>query len=182
MANKSIDNESRQRSNNLIFYGIPENLSEDPTAALSSFLVVHLSLDPHAIFVQRTHRLGRLKSHRPGPSVQVKQRPLIANFRDYPDVELILVNAKKLKGTQYGINRDDPNEIVQARKPLFKKKKELQSANPLSTVSIQYPAKLVMDGKVVTDMFLDWANAMKLNRLVGYVAVYGQGAPCRGFL
>lgn len=111
-----------------------------------------IDLDPDAIFVQRAHRLGRLKSHRPGPSVQVKHRPLIANFRDYPDVELILSNAKKLKGTQYGINRDYPNEIVQARKPLFKQKKELQNANPLSTVSIQYPAKLV------TDMFPDWST------------------------
>ena len=165
LAYKSIDNESRQRRNNLIFYGIPENLSEDSTAVLSSFLVDHLSIDSDAIFVQRAHRLGRLKSHRPGPSVQVKHRPLIANFRDNPDVELILANAKKLKGTQYGINRDYPNELVQARKPLFKQKKELQSANPLSNVSIQYPAKLVMDRKVVTDMFPDWANAMKLNRL-----------------
>ena len=34
LAYKSIDNESRQRRNNLIFYGIPKNLSEDPDRCL----------------------------------------------------------------------------------------------------------------------------------------------------
>ena len=96
---KAIDNESRQRRNNLIFYGITESLNEDPLASLNIFLADRLSLDPDAIYVQRVHRLGRLKSRRPGLSGHVRHRPLIANFRDYPDVELILSSAKKLKGT-----------------------------------------------------------------------------------
>ena len=80
-------------------------------------------------------------------------------------MELVISNAVKLKGTRFGINRDYPQEIIGARKPLYKEKKELRSKNPNSNISIRYPAKLVMDGQVIRDMFPDWARVMKQNRL-----------------
>ena len=167
LAYKSIDNEARQRRNNLIFWGIPETFQEDSCAALSQFLADHLTLDPDTIFIQRAHRMGRFKHTRgrPGHPVEIKNRPLIAAFRDYPDVELILSNVNKLIGTHFGINRDFPQEIVSARKILSKEKKELKIHNPNSDISIRYPAKLIMDKKVVKDMFPDWAMVMKQDRL-----------------
>ena len=146
LAYKSIDSESRQRRNNLIFWGIAESLNEDSSVALSEFLSEHLGLDTDHIFVQRAHRIGKFKRQRPGQPL--KQRPLIACFRDYPDVELILANANKLQGTQYGINRDYPHEIVNARKSLLEEKKRLKTQNPNASISIQYPAKLVHKGQV----------------------------------
>ena len=167
LAYKSIDNESRQRRNNLIFWGIPETRNEDCSTVLSEFLSDKLGLDPDAIFIQRAHRVGRFKPRRQGSgqSTPINHRPLIAAFRDYPDVELVISNAGKLKGTRFGINRDYPQEIIDARKPLYKEKKELRSKNPNSNISIRYPAKLVMDGQVIRDMFPDWARVMKQNRL-----------------
>ena len=91
---------------------------------------------------------------------------MIAGFRDYPDVELIISNAGKLKGTRFGINRDYLQEIVDARKPLYKKKKELKTQNPRANIAIQYPAKLVIDGRVIRDMFPKWYITIRLNRLV----------------
>ena len=43
--------------------------------------------------------------------------------------------------------------------------KKRKSLNPNSNISIRYPAKLVMDGQVIRDMFPDWARIMKQNRL-----------------
>ena len=163
LAYKSIDSEARQRRNNLIFWGITESLNEDSSLVLAQFLSEHLSLDADAIFVQRAHRIGKFKRQRPGQSV--KHRPLIACFRDYPDVELILSNANKLQGTRYGINRDYPREIIDARKPLFEEKKRLKSQNPNATISIQYPAKLVMNGRVIKDKFPQWLTVMRSDRL-----------------
>ena len=73
-------------------------------------------------------------------------RPIIVNFRDYQDVEMILENANKLKGTSFRINRDFTKEIIDARSklwPLYKKAKE---NNPNSKVFIGYPAKLIVNG------------------------------------
>ena len=46
-------------------------------------------------------------------------RPVIAAFRDYQDTEDIMSNARKLKGAKLRVNRDNPVEIVDARKALF---------------------------------------------------------------
>ena len=74
--------------------------------SLATFLGDKLGLDPDAIFIQRVHRLGTRSKWRGMRGQQAKHRSIIAAFRDFPDVELILANAKKLKGTTYGINRD----------------------------------------------------------------------------
>ena len=146
LAYRSIDLEARQRRNNLIFWGIPEVRSENCMTLVADFLAEHLELDPDRICIQRTHRVG--KPPKPHKFVigqatnKPKHRPLIALFRDYQDVELILGSAKKLKGKGFGINRDYPPEIIAARKPLFAEKKKLQLANPNTKISIQYPAKL----------------------------------------
>lgn len=179
LAYKSIDNEARQRRNNLIFWGIPETLNEDCMTVISEFLSDKLAIDPDAIYIQRAHRIGRINTRRHGSSqsAPTKHRPLIAAFRDYPDVELIISNAGKLKGTTFGINRDYPQEIVDARKPLFREKKQLKSLNPSSNISIQYPAKLVKDGLVVKDMLPDWFRVMKGNRISseGYIRTESNG-------
>ena len=171
LAYKSIDSESRQRRNNLIFWGIPESLNEDSSVVLAEFLGEHLGLDSDAIFIQRAHRIGNPRQQRQRPGQPVKHRPLVACFRDYPDVELILSNAGKLKNTRFGINRDYPQEIINARKPLFEEKKTLKAQNPGAKISIHYPAKLVMNGRVMKDMFPQWYTVMRGGRLdtSGYV-------------
>lgn len=167
LAYKSIDSEARQRRNNLVFWGIPESVSEDCSVVLNDFLATQLHLDPDNIYVQRVHRIGKLKplQRRGSGPARPRHRPLIAAFRDYPDVELILSNVDKLQGSNFGINRDYPQEIVNARKPLFKEKKELKNQFPSAKISIQFPAKLIKDGHVIRDMFPNWHKVLKLDRL-----------------
>ena len=172
LAYKSIDVEARQRRNNLIFWGIPEFVNEDCMTTLREFFADKLDLDPESISIQRIHRIGR-RQHpgrtRANQATQNKHRPLIALFRDYQDVELILSNAGKLRGTRFCINRDYPQEIINARKPLLALKRELKSQNPSSRISIQYPAKLIKDGQIIRDMFPDWQQVMRKSRLT-YIA------------
>ena len=167
LAYKSIDIEARQRRNNLLFLGIPEVRNEDCLIVISEFLGDKLGLDADAITIQRAHRIGK-PQHRQnviGRAVRIRHRPLIVAFRDYQDVEPVLSHANRLQGTPFGVNRDYPQEIIAARKPLFKEKKSLKAKQPNSSISIQYPAKLIVDGRVVKDMFPDWFKIMKCDRL-----------------
>ena len=165
LAYKSIDGEARQRRNNLIFWGIPEFVNEDCMTTLREFFADKLDLDPESISIQRIHRIGRRQQ--PGRTLanqatQNKHRPLIALFRDYQDVELILSNAGKLRGTRFGINRDYPQEIINARKPLLALKRELKSQNPSSRISIQYPE--LLNSSITEGEILKCINSLKNNK------------------
>lgn len=153
---KSIDIESRSRRRNLIFWGIAESPVEakdtaTPYKLVHNFIRVDLGIE-RVMFIERAHRLGRFK---PGVC-----RPIIAAFRDYPDTEEIMSNARKLKGTLLRVNRDYPSEIVEARRALYPMYKEYRDQNKYNKVSIQYPAKLVVNGAVIRDMFPDWSEIM----------------------
>lgn len=156
---RSIDAEARSRRNNLIFRGIPELLkSENCIDLVKRFICVDLDIDTSSIYIQRAHRLG-------APN-RDKSRPIIACFRDHQDVENILSFAHKLKGKpELGINRDYPNEIVEARSRIWPKFKEMKAANPPRTVHIGYPAKLIVQKKVVIDEFPDWREVLQTSRL-----------------
>ena len=162
---KSVDMETRSRRCNLLFRGIVEPVGENNLQALQALqdlLADKLDLDPESICIQRVHRVGRPPLRRfSGP---VKHRPLIAAFRDFQDVELIISNANKLKGTGYGIHRDLPKEILDARKPLWTKFKEEKTVDPQAKLTIAYPAKLIKNGRVIADALPEWHSIMKKSR------------------
>ena len=169
MEYKSIDMEARSRRNNLIFRGHPENLeSDDCVTIIRDHLIKRLGMNPH-ICIQRAHRLGSINPQRRsrGSGVSTQPRPIIVNFRDYEDVELILDNAKKLKNTPYGINRDYPKEIVSARSKLWPMFKKAREENSKGSVYIGYPAKLIVNRKVVADQFPDWRQVLRGSRIQG---------------
>lgn len=155
---KSIDQEARARRNNLIFRDIPEmSINENCENVLSTFIEDYLDIDTSQIYVQAVHRIGAPRRD--------KIRPIIANFIDRKDTECILEHAYKLKGTEYGINRDYPNEIVAARSRLWPKYKELKAKYRKSAVFIGYPAKLIVNKRVVRDEFPDWNEIIRQSRI-----------------
>lgn len=157
---KSIDQEARSRRNNLIFRGFPEvGLNENCEDTLALFVEEYLELDISNIYVQAAHRIG--------PPARNKDRPIICNFVNRKDVDLILSKAYKLKGTNYGINRDYPPEIVQARSRLWPLYKKLKAQNKKGDVFIGYPAKLIVKKKVIRDEFPDWSEIMQKQRAQG---------------
>lgn len=68
-----------------------------------------------------------------------------------------------LKGTHFSVSKDYPKEIVAARRRLMPRfKAERQNRN--NKVSIEYPAKLVVNGKVIADEFADWYPVLEHDR------------------
>ena len=164
LAYKSVDAEAGQRQNNLIGWGIPEAINEDCMEVIKDFLIDKFSLDPEEICIQRAHRIGLLHTGRSRQN-KVRHRALIVAFRDYQDCELILTNASNRKGSDKGVSRNYPQEIINARKPLSTEMKALKANYPSSKISIQYPAKLVIDGRIHMDMFPEWREYMRRDRL-----------------
>ena len=166
---KTIDMEARNRRNNLVFRGHPENLEDDNCIGIiRRFISEKLGLSPINICIQRAHRLGNLNQRRNRGGRQnpgIRPRPIIVNFRDYSDVELILENAYKLKGTPFGINKDYPREILNARVQIWPQYKKAREQNPNTSVYIGYPAKLIVKGRVVVDKFPDWKNIISKSRI-----------------
>ena len=165
---KSIDAEARNRRNNLIFRGIDETMNEDddePERRVLEIIREHLKID-HTPVIQRAHRLGTLKRRRRTPFGQRSptSRPIIVCFRDYKDVELILSYAYKLSNTNYGINKDFPKEITEARSKLWPLYKTERQRNPRGSVYIGFPAKLVVGKRVVEDLFPDWYTVIRGSR------------------
>ena len=95
---------SHSRRNNLIFFGIPEDVNE--TSARTESLLYSLK--------ERVHRLGKRNLNGQKP------RPIIAKFSFYKNNEFILSNACILVGTVFGISQDFPREIVETRRGLVK--------------------------------------------------------------
>ena len=151
---RSIDIEARSRRNNLLFKGFPEARDEDCRRVISRFLEDKLSID-ELPSIERAHRLGRFNP-RKGP------RPIIVAFSFFRDTEDILSQARSLKGTPFGISRDYPPEITrQELWPRFKEARE----DRFNRVTIGYPAKLIVNGAIICDLFPDWDAVMKGSRI-----------------
>ena len=82
LAYKSIDMEARARRNNRICRGFIENYGKNCTQVLQDFLKNQLYIDSQFVYIARAHRLGQRNPRR-----QHNHRPIIANFRDFCDVE-----------------------------------------------------------------------------------------------
>ena len=160
LAYKSIDIEARSRRNNLIFWGLVENHSENCFALIRQFIKNELDLDADRMYLARAHRLGPVKKFS-----GLRKRPLIVNFRDFCDIQSIMSNAHLLRGTPFSVDHDLPKEIGAARKLLWGEIKSIKRSKPSAKCQIVYPAKLLVDGKIVRDEFTDWSEAMKGSRL-----------------
>ncbi|XP_040063739.2 uncharacterized protein LOC120838065 [Ixodes scapularis] len=118
LENKVDDLENRMRRNNLIFFGIPENLNETKRdlekVIISEILEDKLGIEN--VGVERIHRIGRPNKG--------KSRPVILKLFDYNVKENILRNARKLKGTKISISEDFSIHIRQKRKLLWNSAKE----------------------------------------------------------
>ena len=154
---RSIDIEARSRRCNVIFYGLKECRNENAFKFVSQFLQVELDLD-EPMLIERAHRLGPFR-------LGSRPRPIIAAFSSYRDVELIMSHAHLLAGKPFSLGRDFPKEIMAARKVLWSNVKEIKSKTPDARVKIQYPAKLIVNGVVVKNMFPDWGSVIGGHRI-----------------
>ena len=162
---KSLDLEARSRRKNLIFRGLGETRGEDCYGKITDFLYNELRFEEDNFVIDRAHRVG------PRNRRNFLRRPMIVAFRDYYDVEKIIERAYMLKGTRFGVDRDYPKEINNARKLMWNRYKELRETKRRNdTVSLQFPAKIVVNGRVVEDAFPGWNDALKKVRVEPYVS------------
>lgn len=157
---KSMDLEARSRRNNLIFWGLAENYHENCFFLIRDLLKRQLDLDADKMYLTRAHRIGPRNTN-----LRNQRRPIIVNFRDFCDTEAIMKNAYMFKSTPFSVDYDFPKEISEARKSLWSEVKAIKSKNPRAKTQIIYPAKLIVDSRVVCDKFPDWAKVLKDSRL-----------------
>ena len=157
-----VDLEARSRRNNLIFTNIPKPDSETDRECLQrlrEFLKDQLKLPSNEgedFVFQRVHRLGRKRTGVTPNGERWRPWPIIAGFRDFCDRETVLGNAKRLKGTAFGIQQDFPAEIRTARGELWDDYRRARAAQKRAIIA--YPAKLVVDGVVERDMIPGWGK------------------------
>ena len=150
LAYKSIDIEARSRRRNLLFHGLAESRNENCSNLIREFLWDQMGIDADDYYIERVHRLGSLQKarQRKGDSNESIRRPIIVAFFETRNVESILESAYMLRGTKFSVTRDFPIEIVNARRSLMPELiKEKQNRN--NKVSIDYPARLMVNGKTV---------------------------------
>lgn len=111
LAYKSIAQEARSRRNNLIFWGVSKNYNENCFQVIRDFIRHHPDLDAGKRYLARAHRLGTRKIGHQNP-----RRPIIVNFRDFCDTDMIMSRAYMFKNTPFSVCYDLPKEINEARK------------------------------------------------------------------
>ena len=164
---KSIDLEARSRRNNLVFWGITENVKRGCEDLILDFLTHEMRIDTGGMVIDRAHRLGVVNNTHIRNKLDPK-RPIIVRFRDYRDVDHVLDNAYRLKGSRFRVDRDYPKEIVDARTRLYQCSEAYNARKRRSKIQVRYPAKLYIDNRLVRDEFPDWGDLMKESRVVGF--------------
>lgn len=161
---KSIDSEARSMRNNVVIYGLTEKCRYNSKSLVFNFLEDELDIDTSEMQIDRAHRLGQVPDevHR---KRQDPKRPMVVRFRDYVDTEIILSKSYKLKGTNFGVDRQYPKEISVARANLYKSKEAREARSRHQKVQLRYPARLFIDGKCVHDALPDWFKVLGSDRL-----------------
>ena len=160
---KSIDADARLLRNNLLFNGLPEVPNvENCHDIIKSFLRDKLNLEPTTIHISKAQRIGR---PRPVQARGVSRpRTILVTFRDANDVETIMSNTRLLARTNYGISRDYPREIADARRELWGDYKQARSRFGPRNVKLRFPAALEVNGDVVRDLFPRWYETLRGSR------------------
>ena len=76
-----------------------------------------------------------------------------------------MANVNILRDSVYSVNRDFPSEISRGRTLLWPKLKQVRQQYPLAKSSLGYPAKIIMNGKVIEDLFPECDTIIRGSRI-----------------
>ena len=96
----------------------------------------------------RAHLIGCYRGNNP--------RPVIVAFQEYILSERISNLGYMLRDTKFRTSHDHPRETTCARKTLCPHLKQAKALNPMANVTILYPSKFVVNGRVVNDLIPEW--------------------------
>ena len=145
---KSIDQEARSRRNNLLFFGIQENEDENCSALIGDLIKHELKLGQREIPLQRAHRLGPRRANNTVGQGRSRPRPIIVAFLDHRDREAVRSARFDLR-PPHSIAEDFPVQIRRARETLLPELREIKNTGKRATIA--YPARLIVEGKVVRE-------------------------------
>ena len=135
---RSIDQEARSRRNNLIFFGMKEEMGEDCNRKVRDLVRSVTGFD---VVLERAHRLGRKRPEVGG--VEGKPRPIIVKFLDFNHREKVRQDRKKFVNVSIG--EDWPAAIRETRKRLVPDMMEYKRKGHQAWIA--YPARLIVDGQ-----------------------------------
>lgn len=164
LAYKSIDSDARNMRNNIVIYGLTERLQRSDKALVLGFLEQELDMDTSEIRIERAHRLVPMSDTRYRGKYDPK-RPMVVKFLDYIDTEEIMTRAYKLRGSNFGIDRQYPKEIRSARTELYQREDVKTAKMNRKKVQIRYPAKLYINDQLIEDKFPDWHKILSSDRV-----------------
>ena len=138
--------EAYSRRENIKFTNIEESTgiggrNEDTEEVLRAFLERDLGFrDARSVEIQRVHRIGKSKDGNP--------RPILARFLRYKDCQQIFLLGHRLKGTNFQMFRDLPQEIITRRKVQMGAFKDARINGIAASFSQSQPDKLYIRGKL----------------------------------
>ncbi|KAL9983207.1 hypothetical protein ACROYT_G005346 [Oculina patagonica] len=145
---KDLYLEAYSRRKNIKFNNIPEfpslrNGLEDTEEVLRSFLEKQLgNHDANSVEIQRVHRLGRKKE-------DGGARPILARFLRFKDCEKILGLGSRLRGTNFQMFMDLPQELVTRRREQMDTFKMAKQNNIPVSFSKSKPDKLYVRAEML---------------------------------
>lgn len=138
--------DSQARRANVIIDGIPEAEKENNLVTEEKVLKIFeekLNLDPKTVGVEQVTRTGKVNITSDG--TQGRPRPVIVRFHRTKDRDMVLRNARKLKGTRIFINEDYPEAVRQRRKELLPKMKEARERGDIAF--LRYDKLIIRQGE-----------------------------------
>lgn len=146
LVNRVVELEDRSRRNNLVFKGLQYELGgADYVAIVRDFCINFLGCRKE-IYINRAHLLGNRKV----------AGPIIAHLPVDDDVNFVLRNAKKLKGTHFFIHKDFSFETRKARAKLLALRKVILSYQPREKVIVTH------DRMIVKGVVFKWDDGIGL--------------------
>ena len=115
---------------------------EDTEEVLRSFMERELGYgDARSVEIQRVHRLGKKRS-------DGESRPILARFLRSKDCDKILSLGHRLKGSNFQMFRDLPQELIRRRNLQMETFKKAKQNNIPASFSRAQPDKLYVRGKL----------------------------------
>ena len=149
VTNKLIDLEDRSRRNNLRIDGISESRNETWEECEEEIQkVFNEKLGVKNVQIERAHRSKRSKSN----INSGKPRTIVCKLLNYKQKEEILINTKKLKGSNVFINEDFCYETMQYRKILWEEVKNLRGQGKIAYLN--YRSIVVVPNKSNTGLII----------------------------
>ena len=143
---KNLYLESYSRRENIKFTNIEESTeiggrNEDTEEVLRTFLERDLGYrEARNVEFQCVHRIGKSKDGNP--------RPILARFLRYKDCQQIFSLGHRLKGTNFQMFRDLPQEIIARCKAQMEAFKDARKNGVAASFSQSQPDKLYIRGKL----------------------------------